>query len=282
MRVIITPEYARHLLEYNTHNRVCTKTNIKKLAEEMKHNNWCYNGETIKLGKTVANYNGLPLGQLLDGQTRLKACIMAGRDFETELITELDYDVFTTIDTGRTRSFKDILTINGIMHAAQKASTTTELYYWISAEYTKGCRHRNRLPDRKKYTFYTNNISIIDEAVDHCLKFKSAKSPIAPGKLCLSFIILNSINPEKCKEFLDKIVFGYDLERNSPILALRNTILRLNPEIFLFHYHVMDLIFKTWNMFIQNQTTSNLRLRRNFEKVTIPIGYRGLPVQNIR
>ena len=61
--VVITPDYARQLLEQNTNNRPCSESHVNFLAREIILNRWKLNGSTIVL-------NG---ERLIDGQHRLHA-----------------------------------------------------------------------------------------------------------------------------------------------------------------------------------------------------------------
>ena len=65
---------------------------------------WQENGESIAVSRS---------GRLLNGQHRLLACIEAGVPFITLLAENVDDDAVITVDTGRARSFGDVLTMRG-------------------------------------------------------------------------------------------------------------------------------------------------------------------------
>lgn len=101
-RTTITPEEASRLLGENHGNRELKQFIVNTLAADIEAGRFVFNGDTIRVSKT---------GRLLDGQHRLTAVVQTGIPIETILITGLDDDVQTTIDTGSPRKFSDVLTM---------------------------------------------------------------------------------------------------------------------------------------------------------------------------
>jgi hypothetical protein len=95
---------AAKLLSNNTRNRSVRRKNVEFFAKEILSGNWKLNAETIKVGRD---------GTLLDGQHRLYAVVETGMSIQCLLATDLDQDVFDTIDTGARRSAGDTLTVAG-------------------------------------------------------------------------------------------------------------------------------------------------------------------------
>ena len=109
----ITPEMASELLKKNYANRKISKPNYTHYMTDMINGNWQLNGETIKVAID---------GELIDGQNRLTACVMAGKPFRTVLITGLPNTVKKTIDGGKKRSFNDRAQMDGTKHGAAVGS----------------------------------------------------------------------------------------------------------------------------------------------------------------
>jgi Ca2+-binding EF-hand superfamily protein len=107
---LITPELAKQLLEKNTSNRKLSLPHVRDYSNQMKSGKWKVNGDTIRLSKNNV---------LLDGQHKLHAIIRSGVSVELVMVTDLEDDVFDTIDTGKSRNASDILSIYG-----SKNSTT--------------------------------------------------------------------------------------------------------------------------------------------------------------
>src|SRR3569833_3925639 len=102
----ITPREAKEWLETkNIHNnRPQSEQTIRKYAQEMKAGRWKLNGESIIFGSTR---------RLLNGQHRLKACILANVPFQTVIVKGADDATFDTIDDGKSRNLGDVLAIRG-------------------------------------------------------------------------------------------------------------------------------------------------------------------------
>lgn len=108
----ITPERAKMALENNPNNRRVSIANVKKYAEDMRSGNWQLNGEPICFDSH---------GNLLNGQHRLEACILA----DTPFMTVVAYDVeATTFDRGHGRTFSNILEMNGYSKTFQRPIIT--------------------------------------------------------------------------------------------------------------------------------------------------------------
>lgn len=102
--VTITPAVAqRWLEEMNPENRPVSWRHVNAYAEAMLRGEWHLNGEAIKMSDS----------RLIDGQHRLAAIVKAGIPVEMLVVYGLDDSTFTTVDTGKRRSFSDLLAIRG-------------------------------------------------------------------------------------------------------------------------------------------------------------------------
>ena len=119
----ITPKLAEKYLEENVdYNRPISQRYVDLYARDMKAGKWIVNGETIK-------FNGT--GALLDGQTRLWACVEAGVPFTTAVargVPSLD-----DVDRGRPRSMGHILAMKQVKNAVKIAVAIRTIWRW---EYT--------------------------------------------------------------------------------------------------------------------------------------------------
>ena len=105
---LITPSYAKQLLESNTKNRSVNEIIVNRYAKDIMEGNWKEDtGEAIKISKTNV---------VLDGQHRLYAIVKANTSAYLHIITDLDDSVFDVLDTGKPRSAVDVFKIQGIKH----------------------------------------------------------------------------------------------------------------------------------------------------------------------
>jgi hypothetical protein len=79
--------------------------------------------------------------------------------------------------------------------------------------------------------------------------------------------ILNKINPVKSAEFMDKLSSGADLGKLSPILALRNKIIKArdSKNFHMEYSEIIKTIFYAWEKYLNNENVKVLKLPENYE-----------------
>lgn len=117
--VTMTPDWATRLLLTNEKNRQISKNAVSAMVRDMIAGDWRLNGAAIRLDEH---------GNLVDGQHRLTACVVANVPFETVMVTGLDAEDRLTIDRGRPRGIGDNLSIAyGIPGGKHVAATIRNL-----------------------------------------------------------------------------------------------------------------------------------------------------------
>jgi hypothetical protein len=91
----ITPAIAADMLTHNTRNRIASQQHVAKIARAMKEQGFHFTGDPIRFAED---------GTLLDGQHRLKACILADTAFSSVIIRNLPLDALMVIDGGKSRT----------------------------------------------------------------------------------------------------------------------------------------------------------------------------------
>jgi len=108
-KILITPTMAKELLEKNISNRKIKSKVVAKYATDMLNGHWLEDtAELITISK---------LGVLLNGQHRLLAIIKSNTSHKMHIATGAPDEVFKVIDTGSSRSTKDIFQIDQIPNA---------------------------------------------------------------------------------------------------------------------------------------------------------------------
>jgi hypothetical protein len=116
----ITPAIAEHLLEvYNLGNRPKKPGPIAKYAEQMAAGRWVVTGDTLKFSDQK---------KLRDGQNRLRACIRAGKPFQTHITFGIPDDAFAVMDQGKNRDPGDLLAIAGYKNTRNLATAVRWAY----------------------------------------------------------------------------------------------------------------------------------------------------------
>lgn len=121
--VTITPAMAEKWLKGTTSgNRPVRKTNLQRLANDMRTGQWSLNGESI-----VFDDNG----NVIDGQHRLRAVVESGATIQSVVVRGVDASAFEYIDLGVRRDGGDVLAVRGYQYSKQLASALNviETYY---------------------------------------------------------------------------------------------------------------------------------------------------------
>lgn len=122
----VSPELAYEWLQRNTNNRTLKVSDAKKIAKELELNNWTCNHQPVAF-----DYNG----NLIDGQHRLYAAIKANKSISIRVTVNCVPESMKTVDTGKSRSNADMLTISGHKNAGRKASVIKQIlaYHFFPA-----------------------------------------------------------------------------------------------------------------------------------------------------
>lgn len=122
----ITPAKAAKILEeqeaLQNINRRVDMMRVERYAADMKKGQWQdETTETIKFN---------PDGMLRDGQHRLAAVVMAGKDARFFVARGVPDVALKVVDTGRPKTFADVLHMGGSKHARQIAAIAKLVYHY--------------------------------------------------------------------------------------------------------------------------------------------------------
>jgi hypothetical protein len=249
----ITPNLADFILSYNTNNRPISKGHLSKLVKEMSDGKWRYTSAPITISKNDV---------LMDGQYRLTAILMSGTSHFMKLTYGLEYDVFTVLDNNKVRTGSDVLGALGVPNSSLAASTV-KLLHQISIH-------------RYGEAGSSSRILSNDEIVEKYFADKRLESSVATGKKLYSYCnnlispsiisafyhIFTGIDENKGYEFIEKLCTGDNIQSKSPILALRDKLIKVKTNK-TFTIHQADLIryiIMAWKKYLNNEKVSGLRL----------------------
>lgn len=85
---VITPEQATQYLSHNAKHREINPRKVEKLASDLDEQNWQLNGKVI-----IFDSNG----RLLNGQHRLSACALSGKNLTTLVVRGVNPATFDSI-----------------------------------------------------------------------------------------------------------------------------------------------------------------------------------------
>lgn len=210
-REIITPEKAEALLANNSINRILRTKRANELAVAIKSGHWQFNGSSIVV---------LESGKIGDGQHRLAGVIISGVSIETTVTYGVPDSAFSTIDTGSSRSARDLAGLAGYSNA--NISTAAAGVVWriiTGAAYNETSSPKLILTvlDRYQTISYWSS------------KYQGASTlrTIIPGACFVAACVyLDEIacRPDLAHDFYEKMSTGLNILDGDPIGSLRNRL----------------------------------------------------------
>jgi hypothetical protein len=269
--ISIAPDQARSLLEhYNGHNRRFRPIIVELVKDALLGDRWRVNGETIILGYTPATDKGI----VLDGQNRLKGCILAGKPLSSWVIFGQDPEDFATIDRGAMRSIADDLSIIGHKNVALLAAAAK-----LADAYMKGDRSQNIMVGRalseNVTAFVAANPGIVDSVDTAGPKRKTI--PVAGRVMCALHYLFGLKNAGIRDEYFARLEDGAAMEVGHPILAIRQRIFQDQAKSakslrnqYDSAFSCMYLMIRAWNCMRSGKNAPS------YFKVTTSVNGRGL------
>lgn len=211
----ITPEMARAYLEARPEGydpemkRSSAETRtIAGYSEAMRAGGWIMNGMPI-----IFDQNG----RLVDGESRLLACIMADTPFETLVARNVQSDSLHTIDQHRRRSYTGVLEARGVRNAGAVQRTMSKL---IRIE--NGILGKQNLPiswSRYDRVFSANPLLIEAVATAEDMRGSSLHSTPRP---VLIFMALKSGLRREIRKFMAAMSDPEAFDPTNPAVILAN------------------------------------------------------------
>lgn len=257
-RTTITPEMAREILANNPINRNLRKGLVLRYKTDILAGRWLYNGSSIILAKS---------GRLLDGQHRLTAIVEADMPIDCELITDLDEDVFATIDTGASRTASDVFHIKGYPNAAHLASISrASMLYLIP-----GASGMRRTVSNAAIEEFLAVHERLHDVTRQSLRARGVISPAALGPVMFLATATQAYTP-KMFEFVDGVSLGEGLVKGDARLALRNELHQWaqRRKGGIQKDFAMTAAAFAWNSYISDTPLNNLRFALNESGVGVP------------
>lgn len=250
----VTPEVAEYILtNHNNNNRNEKKRNIEKYKRDMRMRRW--------IGKSGMTISFNVLGELDNGQNRLKACVKARTPFPIMIVFGTDRDAFYATDVGVKRSPADTMTHQGIANASMVAAAASLLMRY----------NRDRL---KSPHFDPTNAEIAVaralypemDTVVYSVNNLRHRIDVMPGPMLFVATLLYRKDPAAWMSFAERLGTGAGLEQHHPILTLRDQLRRHHKGETYYKRTGRDIqkmqsafIIKSWNAYRRGQPIKELR-----------------------
>lgn len=217
---LVTPQKAAAYLKQNKSNRRLDPNLVDQYAADMKVRKWDLNAETMKF--TI-------LGELIDGQHRLHACVKSGESFWCVIAYGLPPGAMKNVDRGKSRSFTDRLGLEygDIHYTAQKAAVTRMLFdYYSDVQFSRVSDEQLMDTFRK----YRKEISEATEKVYEWRQVAGNSSPMNLTSAIVGLILFSKKDREKAEAYVEQLVAGEEISRADVAYHVRNRIIKYKRD----------------------------------------------------
>lgn len=266
-KVILTPEMAVKMLENHPNNRNLSTGRLTRYTNDIINNRWVDDtGELIKIDVD---------GNLIDGQHRLHAVIKANKPIYVHIATGINKDVFSVIDSGKSRSASDVLKIAGVLNT-NKVAAFIQLYnQYKNTNYRYDSVNIDTgMTSKMILKFYNENSKRIDTIISKSTVFyHQFQKVLNYGDVALFYALFTDISPYKGLEFIRELCQGTDIT-NDVIILLRNRLLsdKISSSNKMLVKHRRALIIKAWNIYYLDKKLKVLKFNPEVEEFPVIIG----------
>ena len=265
----ITPDMARAWLDRGGRNRKVSERLVSRLASAIRRGEWMLTGDSIKLDEAQ---------QIIDGQHRLHAIVMAGIPVTSLVVRNVGNAAQNVIDTGRPRQPMDVLAMHGFPSTpAMAAAARILIIYEYFGKLDVSSRQVNLLISNATILAYAEaHREELIHAIHLADSVRSAGLAGGTGLLGAAITILLRKDAQAAEQFCEALQFGADLAQNSPILKLRNRLMNERREARITttvadRQLLLALIFRAWNAWRRGETMNLLIWRESNEPFPEPI-----------
>lgn len=241
---VLTPDMASLILDkYNIHNRPIYPKRVDAIIDEIEKGKWKLTFQGISFATT---------GELNNGQHRCAAVVKSNKSIQVMFGFGEDRAAFYVTDIGGKRTGADILYIMGESNCPQLAATTKALYCCLSDI----PRHNAPVSNSTLLEVLANNHGL-REAVTAGITISGHLRVSASGIALAYYLISQSKHNHRLTDFMVALQTGANLRDGSPILKLRNYLLKRGerfPHGGSSRIYIAAAIIKTWNAYIKGKT----------------------------
>jgi hypothetical protein len=252
----VQPADAERWLERNDANRGLRARAVNAYARDMEHGRWMLTGESIKFDIH---------GNLLDGQHRLAAIAQTGITQRLLIVSGIDPQVRSVIDTGAVRTGGDALRIAGMGggNPYALAAAARLLVLWESGRLvtmSSGTRGEDRATHSEIVDTVTRRPDLLDAVHDATRDYQRIGIP--PGPQAMARTVLADLDASDSMLFWDSLA-GYSTEgAGDPRATLLFQIRQMREAGQLRRPgESIGLVFTAWNAWRDKQKVHTLSTR---------------------
>lgn len=246
---------ALFLLGMNIKNRSITRAKVDEIKKAMNNNEFVVNGATIVIDTE---------GYILDGQHRLTAISEQDKSFPIIVVEGVESSAFATIDTGRTRTASDVLSIEKVPYYSVVASAIQRILNGFGSTRDSGKVGSVKKTNTEILDFYYKNKSIISEDVKFCSDLFSNKQNtkiVTPAVTTAMMFLLGLEDRRKARSFIRELYTGVKENESNASITLRTKLINYKIDGFKVSDSLMRKLFITcFRAYKENRDLSRIIL----------------------
>ncbi len=240
----ITPQDAAEMLTRVAGSSHVDKSTLEAFELDMRGKRWLLNGAPIILS---ADH------KVLDGRTRLHACVRSGTYFETLVISGINQSSFETIDAVRKRTLADVLSIRSEIHGRPLGAALRIIW-----SYQAGIA-----PGAGKAPGTTALLAVLEqhpEIRDSVIPALRAMPLLPHGCGIALHYLASKVNSTKADQFLAQLGEPISADPCDPVFQLRNSLDGLREKGGARKQaYMLAIAIKAWNAFFRGRSIKHLR-----------------------
>lgn len=261
--IICDPDYANYLISLNHQNRRLVPDRVAHYANEITNNKWKNNGETIKVSKS---------GRLLDGQNRCHAIVKANIAIPILLVTNLDDDVFDTIDTGKNRNGADVLSIQGVKNDTSIAASIRLFLLLEKNNYSGSINKAHKVTNQDILNFYNKKPDYLQDLTKWSHRTAALLNNLVSNSKIAAYAMYfeNYSSDEIARTFFEKLLGGsteIHAFQQFRSMMINSKVTRNTIKATYFHAYLV----KTFNNYLMNKQNARISYDQNKEQMPMPI-----------
>lgn len=246
---MITPELAAEWLVRNKRNRTLNRALIETYARDMWADNWKLTGEAVKFDLN---------GDLIDGQHRLHAIVLAQKPVALYVVRGIDPDAQFVLDTGRKRTAADALQLQGHTVKATTLAAAARLGVgWTEGEIKFSVQSRIRtITHAEVFQFVAANPDLVEATGQAVYRIQ-----IPPSVLAFTIWLTRRVDIDDATTFFSQLHEHRTEGPGDPLLTLTRRLSAIaagrekTPQVTLAY-----LVIRTWNAWRKHETIHNLKV----------------------
>lgn len=255
----ITPALAREWLKTNVSNRNVSKQNLDFLIHQIKDGKWKLNGDTIVFDEN---------GNLLDGQHRLEAVVVTGKELQSNVTFGIGRETFHTIDTGKGRNSADVLSTQGYKNATVVAASAKMVMSLETGSkgLATGSMKSAKCDNLDVLNFVKSRTDFADTIGEAHKIWQSMPHRFISGRIfCAMYYMFYRKHTTQARTFMQSVAIGTGIEADSPAFHLRNRLMKIhNDKLNTFTvFHKCAITAKAWNLNREGKKIGRLNFRRD-------------------